>query len=86
MLAAHVKAHGVPPHLHPALPERRVTRWHTGSHLLWPSQAQAIDVFFFFLIKKKNLSRTSLVVEWIRIHLSMQGTRVQSLVWEDPTC
>ena len=29
---------------------------------------------------------TSLVVQWLRIHLPMQGTRVQSLVWEDPTC
>ena len=27
--------------------------------------------------------RTSLVVEWIRIHLPTQGTWVQSLVWED---
>ena len=30
--------------------------------------------------------RTSLVVQWLRIHLPMQGTWVQSLVWEDPTC
>ena len=29
--------------------------------------------------------RTSLVVQWLRIHLPMQGTRVQSLVQEDPT-
>ena len=28
---------------------------------------------------------TSLVVQWIRLHLPMQGTRVQSLVQEDPT-
>ena len=25
------------------------------------------------------------MVRWLRIRLSMQGTRVQSLVWEDPT-
>ena len=30
--------------------------------------------------------RASLVVQWLRIHLPMQGTRVQALVWEDPTC
>ena len=30
--------------------------------------------------------RTSLVVQWLRILLSMQGTQVQSLVWEDPAC
>ena len=29
---------------------------------------------------------TSLVVQWIRIRLPMQGTRVQSLVREDTTC
>ena len=28
----------------------------------------------------------SLVVQWLRIHLSVQETQVQSLVWEDPTC
>ena len=29
---------------------------------------------------------TSLVVQWLRIHLPVQGTQVQSLVREDPTC
>ena len=29
---------------------------------------------------------TSLVVQWIRICLPMQGTQVRSLVWEDFTC
>ena len=29
---------------------------------------------------------TSLVVQWLRIHLPMQRTRVQSLVWEVSTC
>ena len=28
----------------------------------------------------------SLVVQWLRIHLTMQGTQVQSLVHENPTC
>ena len=27
---------------------------------------------------------TSLVVQWLRIHLPVQGTQVQSLVREDP--
>ena len=26
------------------------------------------------------------MVQWLRIHLAMQGIRVQSLVQEDPTC
>ena len=28
----------------------------------------------------------SLGVQWLRIHVPMQGSQVQSLVWEDPTC
>ena len=31
-------------------------------------------------------SRTSLVAQWLRICLPMQGTQVRSLVWADPTC
>ena len=30
--------------------------------------------------------RTSLVAQWLRIRLPMQGTRVRDLVREDPTC
>ena len=29
---------------------------------------------------------TSLVVQWLRIHLPVQGTQVRALVREDPTC
>ena len=35
---------------------------------------------------KKLKIGTSLVVQWLRIRLPMQGTQVQALVWEDPTC
>ena len=28
----------------------------------------------------------SLVAQWLRVCLPMQGTRVPALVWEDPTC
>ena len=36
---------------------------------------------------KKNASLwASLVAQWLRILLPMQGTQVQALVWEDPTC
>ena len=34
----------------------------------------------------KKISGNSLVVQWLRIRLPMQGTRVQALVWEDLTC
>ena len=30
--------------------------------------------------------RASLVAQWLRICLPVEGTWVQSLVWEDPTC
>ena len=35
---------------------------------------------------KKWVGGTSLVAQWIRICLPMQGTWVRTLVWEDPTC
>ena len=31
------------------------------------------------------LNRSSLAVQWFRIHLPMQGTQVRSLAWEDST-
>ena len=34
----------------------------------------------------KKFLGASLVAQWLRICLSMQGTRVRALVWEDPTC
>ena len=34
----------------------------------------------------KSIHRASLVAQWLRICLPMQGTRVRALVWEDPTC
>ena len=35
---------------------------------------------------QNQLNRASLVAQWLRIHLPMQGTRVRALVREDPTC
>ena len=35
---------------------------------------------------EKAPKRVSLVAQWLRICLLMQGTRVRALVWEDPTC
>ena len=34
----------------------------------------------------KANSWASLVAQWLRICLPMQGTRVRALVWEDPIC
>ena len=38
------------------------------------------------LMALKMQKRASLVAQWLRICLPMQGTRVRALVWEDPTC
>ena len=35
---------------------------------------------------KNNCRGASLVAQWLRVCLPVQGTRVQALVWEDPTC
>ena len=37
------------------------------------------------MLKKKGVG-ASLVVQWLRIRLPMQGTGVRALVWEEPTC
>ena len=34
----------------------------------------------------KEVGGASLMAQWLRISLPMQGTRVRALVWEDPTC
>ena len=36
--------------------------------------------------EKKYKRRASLVVQWLRISLPLQGTWVRALVWENPTC
>ena len=40
----------------------------------------------YTLSHKKDEIWASLVAQWLRICLLMQGTRVRALVWEDPTC
>ena len=35
---------------------------------------------------KNTYVGASLVAQWLRICLPMQGTWVRALVWEDPTC
>ena len=45
-----------------------------------------LTTLFIREVQIKTTMRTSLVVQWLRIRLPMQGTRVRALVWEDPTC
>ena len=40
----------------------------------------------WFSQTQSSCEGTSLVVQWLRIRLTVQGTQVQSLVWEDRTC
>ena len=39
-----------------------------------------------FIVLLKAHLRASLVAQWLRVCLPVQGTWVRALVWEDPTC
>ena len=54
------------------------------SPLLAPGVVTISNCLFF--LEKENSLGASLVAQWLRICLPMQGTRVRALVWEDPTC
>ena len=67
----------------------------TPLFLLYSSLFFLVVTSFYYIAKetytqiRKHLtknSRASLVVQGLRIHLAMQGTAVQSLIQEDPTC
>ena len=47
---------------------------------------EAASVCTLLSCSQEVVCRTSLVAQWLRIHLPMQGTRVRALVREDPTC
>ena len=80
-------------------PETLLLRWITymasklvlpiGWELSWGYLSGASVPLHVSLFKRrleKKKKGTSLVAQWLRICLPMQGTRVQSLVQEDPTC
>ena len=50
-------------------------------HVTLPTKLRSC---IYFISKKEN--GASLVAQWLRICLLMQGTRVRALVWEDPAC
>ena len=54
--------------------------WHQ-TNILFSPKRESTTVSF-----KEQRWRTSLVAQWLRICLPMQGTRVRALVQEDPTC
>ena len=49
----------------------------------WGSSSGTLNSF---LASRVWFLGTPLVAQWLRIRLPMQGTRVWSLVWEDPIC
>ena len=49
---------------------------------LWPSSGLRAQ----WRVDSRHVLGASLVAQWLRICLPMQGTRVQAVVWEDPTC
>ena len=52
----------------------------------WPWGWKCWNMKEIWEVESKGLDGASLVVQWFRIHLPMQGTRVRALVREDPTC
>ena len=50
------------------------------------NRCNKVEVSHKHFSSTKEASWTSLVVQWLRIHLPMRGTRVTSLVWKDFTC
>ena len=53
-------------------------KWMTNKNLLYKKINK--------ILKFKKNHRASLVAQWLRVCLPMQGTRVRALVWEDPAC
>ena len=53
--------------------------WARVPQLLKPARLEPV-------LRNKRSHRASLVAQWLRVCLPMQGTRVRALVWEDPTC
>ena len=52
---------------------------------LSPNLGSKIPLLLLFIFLIFYLG-TSLVAQWLRIRLPLQGTQVRALVWEDPTC
>ena len=44
------------------------------------------QILFHYKLLQDIEYRASLVAQWLRICLLMQGTWVRALAWEDPTC
>ena len=67
----------------PSLDERKSL---TLALLILTFYPKAQESCIVVILDQKCTSWASLVAQWLRICLPMQGTRVRALVWEDPTC
>ena len=64
-----------------------ISKLKSKNHMIISTDAEkAFDKIQHPFMILKKLPRASLVAQWLRICLPMQGTQVQALVWEDPTC
>ena len=62
---------------------------HSGLDLNPGSSLTSVSSWATYLTSlscQENRLGASLVAQWLRVCLPMKGTRVQALVWEDPTC
>ena len=57
-----------------------------GPVLLFLFDGKIYLVRIIYKVLKRFKSRASLVAQWLKIRLPVQGTRVRALVREDPTC
>ena len=62
--------------------EKRKPSYTAGGNLNWCSHYGKQYGHYF----KNRVTGASLVAQWLGIHLPRQGTWVQALIWEDPTC
>ena len=58
-----------------------VLRWYHEPHMDDFNKTKLLPLS----IQRKRKRKNSLVAQWLRIHQSVQGIQVRSLVWEDPT-
>ena len=83
----HCVGDAIQPSHSPSSPSPTLMTCVTGAWNIKDSSIQWEKLFPLSLdIEKKKKKKTSLVVQWLRIRLPVQGTWVQSLVQEDSTC
>ena len=63
----------------------KVRGWKKIFHANWNQKKASIATVTSHKIDFKDCW-ASLVAQWLRICLPMQGTRVRALIWDDPTC